>query len=323
MKPNSMNGESSGIAGQRLAHASFRSVWQTARQLAASFGELPGTQQVGVAEDADGLATGDQFTREQHRFGVFLAHVFEIMEDGDHRPAFAVPAAHQRGQIADGGGIDRPIRLVEQHQRRILKHHPGKQRALQLTSRERPDRTGLETAQADAVDRLGDALAQSAVEAGKGTDLAPQTHGHEVMDDDRKAVVKRRLLRQVGDLPPLDPVQLDAPLQRTQFAGNPLEQRRLAGAVGADDRQQAAGSHFAVQVVHRRMSVVAQGQVVETQQWFGARNPGSVRRCVQSSAQSTVVHRMTSAPAAQSRRDAPLAQSTGFGFARLAETAAG
>jgi hypothetical protein len=49
--------------------------------------------------------------------------------------------AHQRRQIADAGGVDRPVGLVEQHQRRILQHDPGKERALQLAARERADRT--------------------------------------------------------------------------------------------------------------------------------------------------------------------------------------
>jgi hypothetical protein len=60
-------------------------------------------------------------------------------------------------------------------------------------------------------------------------------------------------------------MQVDAALQRSQFAGNALEQRRFAGAVGADDGQQAAGGNLAVQVVNRRMAIVAQRQIVEAQ----------------------------------------------------------
>jgi secreted PhoX family phosphatase len=73
------------------------------------------------------------------------------------------------------------------------------------------------------------------------------------------------MLGQVSDLLALHAMQVDAPLQRSQFAGNAFEQRRFAGAVGTDDGQQAAGGNLSVQVVNRRMAIVAQGQIVEAQ----------------------------------------------------------
>jgi hypothetical protein len=141
------------------------------------------------------------------------------------------------------------------------------------------------------------------------------------MDDDREADVERRLLGQVGDLPAVHAVQFDAALQRTQFAGDALEQRRLAGTVRADDGQQAAGRHFAAQVVHRRVPVVTQRQVVKTHDCRCAHSgwPGHGQSSVQSRAQSTVVHSSSSAPAAQSSRAAALAQSTGLACGFLAE----
>ena len=69
-----------------------------------------------------------------------------------------------------------------------------------------------------------------------------------------------------GDLPALQAVQADPPLQGSQFAGDALEQRRFAGAVGADDGQQTAGSDFATQVVHGGMPVVAERQIVKVEQ---------------------------------------------------------
>jgi hypothetical protein len=72
--------------------------------------------------------------------------------------------------------------------------------------------------------------------------------------------------------------------------------------------------------MHRRVPVVTQGQILE------AHNRPCGKRAhrphdAQSSAQSTVVHKTTSAPAAQITRDAALAQSTGLAFARLADSA--
>jgi hypothetical protein len=148
----------------------------------------------------------------------------EIVQDDDHRPPFVVPVAYHCRQIPDAGGIDRTVGLVEQHQWRILQHDPGKEGALQLATGEGANRTCFQAVQADPVDRLGDAPASAAVEAAKGADLAPQAHGDKVMNHDREAVVERRLLGEVGDLPSLDADQLDPALQRPEFAGDGLEQ---------------------------------------------------------------------------------------------------
>jgi hypothetical protein len=141
------------------------------------------------------------------------------------------------------------------------------------------------------------------------------------MNNDREARIERRLLRQVGDLPALQAVPVDPPLQRSQFAGDTLEQRRLAGAVGADDGQQTAGSDFAAQVVHGWMPVVAERQVVKADLHFGGSWREWVKRSgsVQSSAQKTVIHSSSSAAMAHNRRVAALLQSTGSSFGMLAK----
>jgi hypothetical protein len=233
--------------------------------VAASFGDPPGAQQIGVAEHRRGVAASDDLACQKQRFRVLLTDMLEVVKDGDHRPPFAMPVSHQRRQVANAGRVDGAIGLVEEDQRGILEQDAGEVRALQLTARERADRTALEAVHADQVDGRGNAFAPGAVEAAKGTDLAPQPHGHEVVNDHRKAAVERRQLGQVSDLPALHAKQLDAALQRPQFAGDAFEQRRFAGAVGTNDGQQAAGGNLPVQVVNRRMTIVAQSQIIEAQ----------------------------------------------------------
>jgi hypothetical protein len=234
MKPNSTKGENSGSADSvSLKRPPARDDRpRPAHAIATSFGKLARAPQVGLTEHAGGIAARDQLAGKQQRFGVLLANVFEIVQYRDYRSSLVMPVPDQRCQITNTGRVDRAIGFVEQDQRGVLQHDPGKQRALQLAAGERTNRPLLQPAQANAVDRLGDAPAPSAVETQKGTDLAPQTHGHEVMDGDREAAVERRLLAEVGDLSPVHAEPLDAALQRPQFAGNPLEQRRLAGPFG-------------------------------------------------------------------------------------------
>jgi hypothetical protein len=49
----------------------------------------------------------------------------------------------------------------------------------------------------------------------------------------------------------------------------PAKQRRLAGAVRPDHRQQRAGGDLAIEVMHRRMPVVAQRDVAKLDLRFG------------------------------------------------------
>ena len=61
----------------------------------------------------------------------------------------------------------------------------------------------------------------------------------------------------------IEAAEIDRPRERLQDAGEPAKQRRLAGAVRTDHRQQRAGGDLAIEVMHRRMPVVAQRDVAE------------------------------------------------------------
>ena len=94
---------------------------------------------------------------------------------------------------------------------------------------------------------------------------APQAHGDHVVDIDRKPAVDVGGLRQVGDVAALEPTQLDAAGERRQLSDDALEQRRLAGAVRTDDRDQGAVRDRAVQMMHGRMPIIAERQIFEPQ----------------------------------------------------------
>ena len=55
----------------------------------------------------------------------------------------------------------------------------------------------------------------------------------------------------------------DAAGERRQRAGDALEQRRLAGPVGADDGGAKPAGNSPSRVMHRRVAVVAEGEIVE------------------------------------------------------------
>ena len=94
---------------------------------------------------------------------------------------------------------------------------------------------------------------------------APEPGADEIEHRDRKAAVDIGGLRQIGDIPDIEIAgQIDA-RQRLEDADQPSKQRRFAGAVGADDRQQRARRDLAVEMMHRRMPVVAQRDVTELQ----------------------------------------------------------
>ena len=202
------------------------------RVVATSFGEAPGAQQIGVTEHRRGSAAGDDLARQQQRFRVLLTNMLEVVQDGDDGPPFAMPMPHQRRQVTNTGGVDGAVGLIEEEQRSILKQDASEVRTLQLTARERADRTPLEAVQANQIDRRGNALAPGPVETAKGANLAPQPHCHEVVNDHRKAAVERRQLGQISDLLALHTLHLkrDArcSLMLSQTGkGDPLAHPRL------------------------------------------------------------------------------------------------
>src|SRR6185312_12128919 len=70
-------------------------------------------------------------------------------------------------------------------------------------------------------------------------------------------------LRQIGDIPDIEAAQINRSGKRLEDTGEPAKQRRLAGAVRSNHGQQRAGGNLAVEVMHSRVPVIAQCDVVE------------------------------------------------------------
>ena len=271
------------------------------------FGQVPGTPQVLFAQNLRRRTPCHEFARQQERFGILLTNVFEIVQDADYRATFAIPAPHQRRQVANRIGVDSAIGLVKQYQRRILQYHPGKARPLQLAAGELADRPVFQSTQAHRRDRIFNALFGRSIEATEGTELGPQSQGDKIVNDDGETGIEGRLLGEVGDVFALQADQLDSPLHWPEFTDDAFEQRRFPGAIGSDKGQQAPGGYFALEMMHGRMPLVAKRQVIEAD--------NSRCRRVHDSAQWIVTHSNSRAPEAQIRRETAPAHSAGLGRA--------
>jgi hypothetical protein len=160
---------------------------------------------------------------------------------------------------------------------------------LHLPARQRADGAILEAGEADGGDSFVHPVTPALVDAAEQAGVVPQAHRHHVEDVDRKTAVDLGRLRQIGDIAGGELAALDAPGERLDHADDALEQGRLAGAVRADHRHQRTGVHGAIEMMHRRVAVVAKRQVVEAQRcghpapdleftsWPRARPPRSTR----------------------------------------------
>ena len=239
-----------------------------------------------------GRAPRHRPAREQQRFREMVAHQLHIVQRRQHGAALAVPALHQRQQVGRGLGVDGVERLVQHDQARVLQQHAREQHALHLAAGQRADRAVLKPVEADGGERLGDLVPLRLAHAAEKSGGAPQAGADQIEHRNRKAAVDIDALRQIGDVADIEAAEIDRARQRLQNAGEPAKQRRLAGAVRPDHRHQRTGSDLAVEVMHRRMPVVAERDVVEFE----------LRRHAHLIATSTTAHRAALTASAAARR---------------------
>jgi hypothetical protein len=132
-------------------------------------------------------------------------------------------------------------------------------------------------------------------DAAENARRAPQAHRHEIIDMDREGAVEIGRLRQIGK--PLALGQRQPALERRKRTGDALEQRRLAGAIGSHDRRQAAMGDLATEVMHRRVAVIAERQIVEADSGHGRKHS---------------LHMITASVAAQTSTITPTARPSRF-----------
>jgi hypothetical protein len=121
--------------------------------------------------------------------------------------------------------------------------------------------------QAKRLKRLLDRQAARAVEAVPSTDVAPESHGYGVEHSDREAVVDVDLLREIGNVAGLEPIEAERTGKWLELTDDALEQGRLAGAVRTHQSEQVAANNLSRDMVHRRVPVVAERQIVKADGW--------------------------------------------------------
>ena len=138
-------------------------------------------------------------------------------------------------------------RLVEEHRRRVLRHGEGEQHQLPLAERQLAGVAPEQVAEAHPLDRRRHGRPVRRPRAAQRVLVRQPPERDHLLDPHRER--QRRLLghdrQPSGDLRPLEladrrPAQLDAAGRGSQRAGEDPQQRRLAGAVRAHERDPLA-----------------------------------------------------------------------------------
>jgi hypothetical protein len=94
---------------------------------------------------------------------------------------------------------------------------------------------------------------------------APQPGADEIEHRDRKAAIDVDALRQIGDIADVEPVVIDRAGQRLSGCRRCRETASTCRRRSDRQRQQRARGNIAVEVMHRRMAVIAQRDVAKSE----------------------------------------------------------
>ena len=227
-----------------------------------------------LAHDAGGA-------RRQHvdavREADRLAHVMGHEQRGPAAglPALLEPALH----LDPGEGVERAEGLVEQHHAPLLHDGPEERRALAHAAGELRRIVPLETGEAELREERSDAGAGRTPR--HALHLEPE--GHVV--DDPPPGHQRVALRHEGEGPvaavELASVERDLAPVGNELAEHQPEEGRLAGAGGAEDRDELAGLHVERDAGEHLRVTEPQRDVAERKQahrWASSRRHGIDRR---------------------------------------------
>jgi len=190
----------------------------------------------------------------------------ELVRHQQDRPAAGGEPAERGGERLLAGRVHPGGRLVEHQQVGPAGQRPGDQRALLLAAGERGHRVVDAVQQADVGERVADRGPVGV--AGRAEDPAAgqPARGDDLADGGRHAAAGAEPLRDVADPGPgPEPAlrgaeQVDLAAGRRDQTEDRADQRRLAGAVGAEDRDHLAGGHRERDVVQDLPPVVSDGQ---------------------------------------------------------------
>ena len=199
--------------------------------------------------------------------GKFASHEIDVVQRREHGALLAVPAPHQVEQVGRGLGVDRVERLVEHDHARILQQQPREQHALHLAARQRrrSARSSKPVSPTAAI-ACSIVVARLAVDAAEQAGAAPQPHRHHVVDVDREACGRSR--RPAADR--RCPARCSPPRSMRPASGlitptMPLNSVDLPAPFGPTTAISAPVVDRAVEMMHRRMAVVAEREIAELQ----------------------------------------------------------
>ena len=198
-------------------------------------------------EHVSGRAVGDQAAPGQHGDAVGEAcGQAEVVQGGDDRPALSALPTDAREQVELVSDVEVGRRLVEQQHRRVLGERLCEQCPLLLAAGQRRHLAAGEVSEAHRVERAVDDVAVGLTGLGEPAEVRRAAERDDLADRERGRQVGR-LPHERQALPTLArrPVADGAPEQSGfavgwQQAGEGAQQRRLAGAVGADERDDLA-----------------------------------------------------------------------------------
>ena len=203
----------------------------------------------------------DRLAGKKKRFRKVLAHQIQIMQSRHDRAPLAMPAQDELQQVGRRPHVDGRERLVQQDQLSVLQQHAREQHPLKLAARQRSDRPLLEPVESDGRESSS-ARASRDRPTARNKPISP----HSPRQSTSITVIGKLrsiscLLRQVSDVAATESRDPDIAVQRLQRADDAFQQRRLAGAIGSDDRGQRPFQERAIQVMDGRMPIVAEREV--------------------------------------------------------------
>src|SRR5215212_5291997 len=223
----------------------------------------PRSEEIAGHQHLAGFSPCNRLPRQEQRLGKMISDQFEIVQNHEHRALFPVPALDQLDEIAQRARIDGIERLIEQDQIGVLQEHPCKQAALQLPSGERIERPPFESIEAHRRERIADLLAVLAVEPAEHAALRPKPQRNDVAYLRREMPIDFRMLRQICH--PAAGMVLDPSRHRLDHPDDALEQGGFPRPIWADHGGERPMRQSPLQMMHGRVIVIAERQIVELQ----------------------------------------------------------
>jgi hypothetical protein len=201
----------------------------------------------------------------------------EVVEHGHDRPTIpAIEVGEQVHHVELVSDVEVDRRLVEEDDRGRLGDRHREEHQLPLAKRQLADVAAHEAAQPDALDRAGDGRSIGRSEASQPVLVREPAERHDGLDRCREREARR--LRDdcdpSGDLFSIHSREVpalheDLAARRSEQPGDEAEERRLAGSVWADDRDELSGADLQVDVVEHRPRAVPGRHAAQGEDRFG------------------------------------------------------